>query len=130
MLTSSRLYLKEFTFDKGSCIKHTIYQKLHNSNENTFSLIPDVCYFSYLPWIAESLLTLFSTKCGGGNRHNKNINIPLPFCLSSTTPPLPSVKTIKNLSWIRRFKHERNVHWLRALYFPCAYAPNSQYLVS
>ena len=63
---SSRLFAKEFTFDKRSCIKWTIYQKLCNSNGNTFSFIPHVCYFSYLPWIAasesRSLTTLFSTK--------------------------------------------------------------------
>ena len=32
---------------------------------------------------------------GGGDSH-KNINIPLPFS-SFVTPPLPSVKTTKNL---------------------------------
>ena len=58
--------VKEFTFDKRSCIKWTIYQTLCNSNGNTFNFIPHVCYFSYLPWIAasesRSLTTLFSTK--------------------------------------------------------------------
>ena len=45
---SNRLYAKEFTFDESSLIKQTIYQKLHNSNGNTFSFIPHVYYFSYL----------------------------------------------------------------------------------
>ena len=31
-----------------------IYQKLHNSNRNTFSFIPPVCYFSCHPSIAAS----------------------------------------------------------------------------
>ena len=54
MLTSSRLYAKEFNFDKSSSIKLTSYLKLHNSNGNTFKFIPHVCYFSYRPWIAAS----------------------------------------------------------------------------
>ena len=41
----------ELTFDKRSCIKQTIYQKLCNLKGNTFSFIPSVCY---LPWIAGS----------------------------------------------------------------------------
>ena len=80
-------------FDKSSCIKYTIYQKLRNSNGNNFSLIPDVCYFSCLPWIAASEgpsltthNTLLQQNEGGGNSH-KNINIPLPFSQSSVTPP-------------------------------------------
>ena len=55
MLTSSRLYAKEFTFDKLSCIKQTIYQKLRNSNGYFFSFTPQVfsispldCYFRRL----------------------------------------------------------------------------------
>ena len=39
----------------------TIYQKLANSIGNTFSFIPHVYNFSYLP----SLTTLFSTKMMG-----------------------------------------------------------------
>ena len=35
-------------------MKQTIYQKLRNSNGNTFSLISYVYYFSYHPWIAAS----------------------------------------------------------------------------
>ena len=54
MLKSSRLHLKEFTFDKSSTIKQTIYQKLRYLNGNTVSFIPHVCYFSYQPWIATS----------------------------------------------------------------------------
>ena len=46
MLTSSRLYAKEFSFDKSCSMKWTIYQKLRHSNGNTFSFIPHVCYFS------------------------------------------------------------------------------------
>ena len=54
MLTSTRLYAKEFSFDKSSSIKQNVYQKLHNSNGNTFSFIPHVCYFSHHPWTAAS----------------------------------------------------------------------------
>ena len=35
-------------------MKQTIYQKLRNSNRNTFSFIPHVCYFSCHPWVAAS----------------------------------------------------------------------------
>ena len=79
--SASRLYAKEFTFDKSSSIKQTIYQKLANSNGNTFSFIPHVCYFSYHPSIAasetRSLTTLFSTKMRGRKHSHKNINIPV-----------------------------------------------------
>ena len=64
--SASRLYLKEFIFDKSSSLKLTIYQKVTNSNGNTFSFIPHVCYSSYHPSIAasktRSLTTLLSTK--------------------------------------------------------------------
>ena len=69
MLKSSRSYAKEFTFDQSSFVKLTIYQKLRNSNGNSFSFTPHVFYFSYLPWIpaseGRSLTTLFSTKMRG-----------------------------------------------------------------
>ena len=54
MITSSRLYAKEFSFDKSSSVKQTTYQRLHNSYKNTFGFMPHVCYFSYHPWIAAS----------------------------------------------------------------------------
>ena len=54
MLISSRLYEKKFSFEKSSSMKQTIYQKLHDSNGNTFSFIPHVCYFKYHSWIAAS----------------------------------------------------------------------------
>ena len=67
--SASRLYLKEFIFDKSSSLKLTIYQKVTNSNGNTLSFIPHVCYFSYHLSIAVSetrnLTTLFSTKMRG-----------------------------------------------------------------
>ena len=67
--SASRLYAKEFFFDKSSRVKQTIYQKLCNSNENTFSFIPHVYYFPYHPSIAAfeawGLTTLFSTKVRG-----------------------------------------------------------------
>ena len=62
MLTSSRLYAKEFGFDKSSSMKQAIYKKLHNSNGNTFSFNPHVCYFSYHPWIAASECRSLTTK--------------------------------------------------------------------
>ena len=61
-----QIYAKEFTFDNRSCIKKTIFQKMCNSNSNTLSFIPHLCYFSYLHWAAacegQSLTTLFPTK--------------------------------------------------------------------
>ena len=44
--SASRLYAKEFTFDKSLFTKQTIYQKLHNLNGNTFSFIPHVFFLS------------------------------------------------------------------------------------
>ena len=74
-------YAKEFIFDKSSRIKQTIYQKLANSNGNTFNFIPHVCYFSRHPSIAASetrtLTTLFSTKMRERKHSHKNINIPV-----------------------------------------------------
>ena len=132
MLTSSRLYAKEITFDKSSFIKCTIYQKLRNSNETLLASFL-MCYFSYLPWIAASeglgLTTLFSNKMRRGGNSHKNISIPLPFYQSSVSLPLLSVKTIKNLRSIRKLKHVKHLHGPRALYFPRADARNSQYLV-
>ena len=67
--SASRLYAKEFTFDKSSIIKQTIYEKIAKSNGNTFTFIPHVCYFSYHPSIAasetRSLITLFPAKNEG-----------------------------------------------------------------
>ena len=54
MLTSSKLYAKKFSFHKNSSMKQTTYQKLRNSNKNTFSFISHVCYFSYHPSTAAS----------------------------------------------------------------------------
>ena len=48
--------------------------------------------------------TLLYQNEGGGNSY-KNINIPLPFYWSSITPHLASIKTIKILMSIRKFKH-------------------------
>ena len=63
------------------CEGITIHQKLRNSNGNTFSFIPHVCYFSYHPSIAaseaRSLTTLFSTKMRERKHTHKNINIPV-----------------------------------------------------
>ena len=60
-----------------------IDQKLRNSNGNSFSFIPHVCYFSYHPSItaseAQSLTALFSTKMRGRKHSHKNINISVPF---------------------------------------------------
>ena len=98
---SSRLYAKEFNFDKSSSIEQTIYQKLRNWNRNTCSFIHHVCYFSYHLSIAaskaQSLLTLFSIKMRGRKHNHKNMNILVTCYQNSVIPPLPSVKTIKNL---------------------------------
>ena len=99
MLTSSRSYTKEFTFDKSSFIKYTIHQKLRNSNGNTFSFIPHVCYFSYLPWIAASegrrLTTLFSTKMRGRKQPQEHQN-PSPILLEFRHSSPPLCKNHKN----------------------------------
>ena len=44
ILTSSRLYAKEFSFDKSPSVKYAIYQKLYNSNINTFSFLMYVIF--------------------------------------------------------------------------------------
>ena len=109
MLTQSRLYAKEFIFDKRSYIKQTIYQILRNSNGNTCMLF----FISHLDCCfrrSQFKNTLLHQSEGVGNSH-KNINI-LPFYSSSVTPPPPSVKTTKNLRSIRKLKHARY------LYFP------------
>ena len=76
-------------------IKQTIYQKLRNSNGNTFSLTPPHVLFSNQVWTAASkdrmLTTLFSTKMDAAKRetffekHNHmHINIPrVPSLLPS-----------------------------------------------
>ena len=93
MLPSSRLHAKEFTFDKSSSIKLTIYQILCNWNGNTFSFIPYVCYFLHHSSIAasegRSLRTPFFTKMRGEEtqlqEHQHPCPILLEFCHSS--PP-------------------------------------------
>ena len=62
-------------------MKQTIYQKLRNSNKNTFSSIPHVCYFSNHPWIAASEGWSLTTQ-----EHQHPCPIVLEFCHSS--PPL------------------------------------------
>ena len=59
-------------------MKQTIYQKLHNTDGNTFSLIPHVCYFSYQPWIAAS-----EGRCLTLQEHPHPCPILLEFNLSS-----------------------------------------------
>ena len=59
---------------------------MHNSNRNTFSFIPHVCYFSYHPWIAATEGRSLATQ-----EHQHSCLILLEF----VTPPLPSIKTIK-----------------------------------
>ena len=58
-----------------------MYQKLRNSNGNTFSFVPHICYFSYHPNIvaseARSLRTIFSAKMRGRKHSHKKINIPV-----------------------------------------------------
>ena len=82
MLTPNSI-CKGIHFGKSSSIKQTICQKLRSSNENTFSFILHVCYFSYHPSIAtseaRSLTTLFSTKMRGRKHSRKDINISVPF---------------------------------------------------
>ena len=61
-------------------MKQTIYQKLRNSNGNTFSFIPQICYFLYHPWIAASKGRSLTTQ------HQHPCHILLEFRHSS--PPL------------------------------------------
>ena len=107
MLKSSRLYAMEFTFDKSSNIKQTIYQKFRNSDGNTFSIIPQhVCYFISPQNCCfrrqKFKNTLLYQNEGGGGHSRKNIHILAPFYQISVTPPLSSVKTIKNLKSIKK----------------------------
>ena len=62
-----------------------------DSNGNTSSFIPHVCYFSYLPWIAasegrSSTALLSTTRRSTSLSHSIRVTI---------THPLSSVKTIK-----------------------------------
>ena len=75
MLTSSRLYAKEFSCDKSSSIKQTIYQKLHNLNGNTFSFSLHVC-----------LLFISPLDCCF-RRLEFNNTLLCPFYQISVTPP-------------------------------------------
>ena len=52
-----------------------------NSNGNTFSFIPRVCYFSYHPWIAASEGRSLATQ-----EHQHPCAILLEFCHSSPPP--------------------------------------------
>ena len=112
MLTSSRLFAKKFNFDKNSSIKQTIYQKLDNSNGNTFSFISHECSFSYHPRIVASktgVQQLFSAKIKDGEETQpQEHQHPCPILLDWITPPLTSLKTMKNLTSIRKLKHARH----------------------
>ena len=77
--SASRLYANEFSFDKSSSIKQTIYQKLANSNGNTFSfiprmlfLLPQYCCFQNWEFNNSPL-----PKRGERKHSHKNINIPV-----------------------------------------------------
>ena len=112
MHMSSILYVKEFTFDKSSSIKQTIYLKLRNSNGNTFSFTPHVCLFLISPLDCCFLKLEFNNTFLYQNERvgktTKRTSTSLhPFYQSSVTPPLPSVKTMQNLKSIRKFKHAR-----------------------
>ena len=66
-------------------IDKTDYQKLANSNGNTFSFIPHVCYFSYQPSIASETREFNNTllyQNEGRGTSLKNINITV-FQISS-----------------------------------------------
>ena len=52
-----------------------------NSNGNTYSFIPRVCYFSYHPWIAVSEGRSLATQ-----EHQHPCAILLEFCHSSPPP--------------------------------------------
>ena len=57
---------------------------MHNSNGNTFSFIPHVCYFSYhlstAAFEGRTLTTLFSTKMRGKETQSQEHQQP---CLSN-----------------------------------------------
>ena len=121
MLTSSKLYAKEFSFDKSSNMKLIIYQKLRNLNGNTFSFIPHVYYFSYHPWIAAPEARSLTAQ-----EHQHPCPILLEFRHSS--PPL-----FKNYKKPEVHKKIQACETLtlteRALYFPRTETQKSQYLV-
>ena len=122
MLTSRRLYAKEFTFDESSSIKQTIYHKLHNSNRNTFQFHSSGKLFLMSPldccfrrWeLCNSLLYPNQEWEGGGDTATRPSTC-LTHSVSSVTPPLPSVKSIKNLRSIRKFKYARHLYIDRGL---------------
>ena len=75
-----------------------MYQKFCNSNGNTFSFIPRVCYFSHLLWIAasegRSLTTLFSTKMRREETATKHQH-PSPILLEFRHSSAPRCKNHK-----------------------------------
>ena len=102
---ASRLYAKEFTFYKISSIRYTTYQKLANSNGNTFSFIPHVCYFSYHPSIAASearnLTAPFSTKMRG-RKHSLVTSTSVSFKFVVETIRHYYCMLVKSFIWLTR----------------------------
>ena len=131
MLTLSRLYAKEFFFDESSSIKKaTIYQNLHNSNGNTYSFIPRVCFFiSPLDcWFRRSELSnslLYPIEGVGNTATRTSTSPPHSALFRHSSPPL-----CKNHQKPKKIQTcETPLHWSRALYFPHTDVQNSQYIV-
>ena len=130
MLTSSRLFAKKFNFNKSSSIKQTIYQKLDNSNGNTFSFISHECSFSYHPRIVASKIgvqQLFSAKIKDGQETQpQKHQHPCPILLDLHHP---SLNVFKNHEKSDVDKKTQACKARRALYLSRADAQCSQYLV-
>ena len=101
MLTSIRLYAKEFSFDKSSSMKQTIFQKLRNSKGNTFTFIFHVLFF------VSPLDCCFRRLEFNNTRTKASPSLSFSIRVLSL-PPLPYIKTIKNLRPIRKFTHARS----------------------
>ena len=109
-------------YGKRSSMKQTIYQKLWNTNGNSFSFMLHVCYFSYHPWIAvsegESLTTLLSTKITGAGNTAARISKSLSNSLIVPSLSLSSVKTIKKLRLINKSgMRETDIHRRLCIFF-------------
>ena len=90
---------------------------MHTANRNTFSFIPDACYFSNHPSIASPKRQSLITR-----EHQHICPILLEFCHSS--PPL--FKNHKNPEVEKKIQ-ACETYIDRALYFPHADAQKSQY---
>ena len=108
-------------------------KNLRSLNRNTFSFVPDVCYFSYLPRIAasedRSLTTLFSTQMRGEEIQAQEYQHPCPILLGFWHSSSPICKNYKKPEVDKNSNMQDTFTLTGDLYFPRTDAQNSQYLV-